>query len=198
MNEEILLIKRVQKGDVHAYEQLIKNYESKIYNLCMKILKDEQYAYDASQEVCLKIWKQIGKFEGNSKFSTWVYRIASNQCLDMLRKNRNVVHFNGDDDEWLLEVEDKTQNIVEHIENVELQNTLKIALDELKEDYRDIIILRDVKEYSYDQISDKLGVSLGTVKSRLSRARSSLKKILLQDKEPFKSFWSQNNIGKGR
>ncbi len=200
--DEQLLIKKAQKGDIKSFEKLILQYENIIYNICIKILKNEQEAYDATQEVCIKIWKQINNFEGKSKFSTWVYRIASNQCLDILRKQRNQkvvsIHQNTTDDEWIMEVEDTTQDILKHIENIELQDTLKLALQELTPEHKSIIVLRDVQDYSYDEISQRLDISLGTVKSRLSRARQTLKNILLQDKEPFRSFWSQNNKKEGK
>ncbi len=196
MNED-KLIKKIKKGDSKAFEELIKQYETMIYNTCMKILKNEHEAYDAAQEVCIKVWKQIDKFEGNSKFSTWVYRIATNQCLDIIRKRKSQkvvsLEVGNNDDEWSLEIEDTTQDILKHIENTEMVDALRLALNELKEEHRQVIILRDIEDYSYDEISQKLSISLGTVKSRLSRARQNLKNILLQDKEPFNSFWSQTS-----
>ncbi|OOB79694.1 MAG: RNA polymerase [Epulopiscium sp. Nele67-Bin001] len=195
---EAKLIKRVKKGDVKAFEELIQQYEPIIYNTCMKILKNEHEAYDAAQEVCIKVWKQIDRFEGNSKFSTWVYRVTTNQCLDILRKHKSqkVVSIemgNNDEGDWSLDVEDTTQDILKHIENNEMVDALKLALSELKEEHRQVILLRDVEDYSYEEISQKLSISLGTVKSRLSRGRQNLRNILLQDKEPFNSFWSQNS-----
>ncbi len=201
MNTDEVLVIRVKSGDVSAYEELIKRYETTIYKICRKIL-DEHEAYDAAQEVCIKVWKQIDKFEEKSKFSTWVYRITTNQCLDIIRKKKNkkvvsINQINSDDENWELEIADTTVNIEKQIEDAERNKVLKMALDELKTEYKEIIILRDIQNLSYDEISNNLDISLGTVKSRLSRARNTLKNILLQDKEPFSSFWRHNNRKKG-
>ncbi|WP_010168970.1 RNA polymerase sigma factor [Candidatus Epulonipiscium viviparus] len=196
--DESSLIKRAQSGDVGAFEVLIKNYESTIYRICFKVLKNEADSFDAAQEVCIKIWKQLGKFEEKSKFSTWVYRIATNQCLDILRKGKNkkVVSINQNE-EWALELEDTKINIEKQVEDAERLRILKSALDELKKEYSEIIILKDVKNLSYEEIATEKNISLGTVKSRLFRARNALKNILKQDKEPFRSFWRHNNRKEG-
>lgn len=196
--EENNLIKKVKSGDVKAFEILIKSYENTIYSICFKILKNETDAYDAAQEVCIKIWKQINKFEEKSKFSTWIYRIATNQCLDILRKNKNrkVVSINQNE-EWALELEDTKINIEKQVEDAERLRVLKLALDELKNEQREIIIMKDINNLSYDEIAKNQNISLGTVKSRLSRARNALKNILQQDKEPFRSFWRHNNRKEG-
>ena len=88
LKSEEQLIQEVLKGNVQAYEQLIETYEKKIYALCLNLLKDPEEAYDASQEVCIKIWKQLRTFKGEAKLSTWIYRMTTNQCLDILRKNK--------------------------------------------------------------------------------------------------------------
>ncbi|ONI45804.1 RNA polymerase, partial [Candidatus Epulonipiscioides gigas] len=146
----------------------------------------------------IKIWKQINKFEEKSKFSTWIYRIATNQCLDILRKNKNrkVVSINQNE-EWVLELEDTKINIEKQVEDAERLRVLKLALDELKKEQSEIIIMKDINNLSYDEIATKQNISLGTVKSRLSRARNALKNILQQDKEPFQSFWRHNNRKEG-
>lgn len=90
MNEE-QLIKVAAKGDMEAFEMLIGQYEKKIYALCLHLLKDPEEAYDAAQEVCIKVWRQIANFEGQAKFSTWLYRIGTNQCLDLIRKIKREV-----------------------------------------------------------------------------------------------------------
>ncbi|ONI38025.1 RNA polymerase [Candidatus Epulonipiscium fishelsonii] len=197
--EEHFLIKKAQAGDIVSFEELIKRYENIIFGICVKILKHETDAYDAAQETCIKIWKQMPKFEGNSKFSTWIYRIAVNQCLDTLRKNKRSkeisFHQSGNEKEdWFMEIEDIKENIGKYIEQIETQSVLTQGLNELNKGQKEIIMLRDVQNYSYEEISQILNISLGTVKSRLSRARNSFRKILLQDKEPFKSFMRQSHI----
>lgn len=194
---ESKLIKLAKKGNTSAFEKLIVAYEKNIYNICLRMLNNEQEAYDASQEVCMKIWRQIEHFEGNSKFSTWVYRIATNQCLDILRKYKNkkeisIYQTNKDsDDEWVMEIPDEKANLEKHIEEIALQDVLQLALSELKDEYRELIVLRELQEHSYDEIGAILNLSQGTVKSRLSRARGALRKILSQNKEPYCSFFRQ-------
>lgn len=192
------LIRKAQKGDMDAFEQLIINYEKLVYNVCVRMLNDEQEAYDAAQEVCMKLWKQLGSFEGNSKFSTWVYRIATNQCLDLLRKRKNKEEVSlfqqskDSDSEWVLEETDAIDPMNEHVEQLALKDIMLKALKEVKDEHKQILLLRDIEGYSYDEIADILLINKGTVKSRLSRARLAMKQILTQDKEPYKSFFRHN------
>lgn len=205
MDEKIeqKLISRAQKGDPAAFEKLIIDYEKKIYNICLRMVKNEQEAYDLAQEVCVKIWKQLHNFEGNAKFSTWIYRIATNHSLDYLRKQKNKNEISlytkqaDSEEEKILDTPSKAKGPERQLEDMELQNIIKQGLLELKEEYRTIIVLRDIEDYSYDEIAEILELSLGTVKSRLSRARMALKKILMQNKEPYQSFFRQINKKEG-
>lgn len=197
---EAQLIEASLKGNIEAYEQLIKTYEKKIYALCLHLLKDSEEAYDAAQEVCIKIWKQLSSFKGQSKLSTWIYRMTTNQCLDILRKNKRKVQdislFIDEEtkgEEKLAEPTDIWKDMSYHMEQKELGEVLQQGISELKEDYRVIIVMRDMEGRSYEEIAAILDISLGTVKSRLSRARSTLKKILEQNKEPYRSFFRHNN-----
>lgn len=198
------LIQLAKQGSAEAFEKLILQYENNIYGVCIRILKDEQAAYDAAQDVCMKIWRQLDSFEGNSKFSTWIYRIATNQCLDIIRKNKRkeevaLYKYNKETgEEWESYEESPTNPVEDHMEQLALQDVIAIALDEVKEDYKAILVLRDMKGYSYDEISASLTLSVGTVKSRLSRARAALKKILTQDKEPYRSFFRQTSKREGK
>ncbi len=192
--EEDILIKKVKEGDEKAFEILISAYEKKIYSIAFHTLKNPQEAYDASQEICIKVWRQIHNFEGQSKFSTWIYRISVNQCLDIIRKNKNhsknISLFNDDKEDIKVEFKIPAKdNVEEAIEKKELSQVIELAVSELKEDYRVIITLRDIEEQSYEDIANVLEISLGTVKSRISRARQSLRKILGQNKEPYRSFF---------
>lgn len=201
LNSEEELINAILKGDLKAYEALISQYEKKIYALCLQLLKDPEEAYDAAQEVCIKIWKQLATFKGQAKLSTWIYRMATNQCLDILRKNkRKGQEFSLFLDEETGEEEKLTDqtaiwhDVSSHIEQKELGEVLKQGIGELKEDYQAVIVLRDIEQFSYEEIASILEISLGTVKSRLSRARAALRKILEQNKEPYCSFFRHNNI----
>lgn len=197
MKDEQQLIKAAQNGDLKAFETLIHLYEKTIYNICMRLLQNPEEAYDAGQEVCIKIWKQLNTFEGQAKLSTWIYRMATNQCLDILRKNKKRVHDisiyqqgTSEEEEWLIEGIPE-EDIAHIIERKEMHGVLVQGLGEIKPDYKVIIVLRDIELHSYEEIAAILNLSLGTVKSRLSRARLALKKVLQQDKEPYRSFFRQ-------
>lgn len=199
---ELNIIARAKEGDITAFEALITTYEKKIYGICLRMMGNEQDAYDAAQEVCVKIWRQIGSFEGNAKFSTWVYRIATNQCLDHLRKRKNKDEISlfqtntHTDEEWMIDVPSTDMTTEEQMDQKALGAVIQQGLDELKVEYKEMIVLRDVMGNSYEEISQILDVSVGTVKSRLSRARNALKKILMQNKEPYCSFFRPNSRDK--
>nr|WP_302595343.1 RNA polymerase sigma factor [uncultured Cellulosilyticum sp.] len=196
MTENKALIQAAQNGDLEAFERLISLYENNIYKLCLKMLQNEEEAADAFQEVCLKVWKQLKHYKGDAKLSTWIYRLTTNQCIDLLRKNKkHITHIsifqrNEKDEEWLIDEVSK-EDVVGQVEAKALKEVIQIGLSELKPEYRAIIVLKDVEDYSYDEIAEILQISLGTVKSRLSRARGALKKVLEQNKEPYKSFFRQ-------
>lgn len=196
-NEEALLIKKAQNGDIEAYEELIGQYEKTIYQLCLRMLKEPQEAYDAAQEVCIKVWRQLDTFKEESKLSTWIYRIATNQCLDLMRKNKRkaaeVSLYQSDEEphqeEKITDKQSIWDDMSEMMAQKEMTEVLMQGISEMKEDYRAILILRDIEEKAYEEIAEILALSLGTVKSRISRARQALKKILEQDKEPYRSFF---------
>ncbi|QCX32510.1 sigma-70 family RNA polymerase sigma factor [Caloramator sp. E03] len=174
--EERELIYRCQQNDIEAFETLILSYEKKIYNLCYYMLKNMEDAKDASQEVSLKIYRSIQKFKGESKFSTWVYRITYNTCMDYIKRRKEELSF-----EDILNSEGHIESKVENvIENRELQHDIKNCILRLSNDFRTIIILRDISGLSYQEIADVLGIEVGTVKSRLNRARESLRNELIK------------------
>lgn len=176
--EELELIKRCKSDDVDAFEKLIVMYEDKIYNLCHYLLKNNEDALDASQEVCLKIYKSISAFKGDSKFSTWVYRVTYNTCLDHIKKRKDELPY---DDVINPETTQSEGRIEDIVEKKELKQEIKNSIKKLSNDFRTIIILRDIDGLSYQEISEILKIEVGTVKSRLNRARESLKKELIKN-----------------
>lgn len=177
-------------GDVKAFEALMGQYEKRIYTICLRLLNESHEAYDAVQEVCIKIWRQMDRFRGESMFSTWVYRIATNTCLDRLRQRKKklkVVGLNEAIDEKDVQGVgvDPWEDVSSYLAEREKEKILWQGINEMKESHRMIIILRDIEGYAYEEIAQFLGISVGTVKSRLSRARFQLKKILEQNKEPY-------------
>lgn len=181
------LVDRSKKGDTDAFEKLIISYEKKIFNIALRMTGNREDASDIAQEVCIKIYKSINSFKENSSFSTWVYRITSNVCIDEMRKRKNVISLTGtgpNDEDYELPVEDKGRLPEEIVESRETIRMLKKCIQELAPEYRIIIILRDIQGYSYEEISRILEINMGTVKSRLSRARNLLKDKL-KNREPF-------------
>ena len=186
-------ISEAARGDRKAFEQLIQCYESKIYHLCLSLLKNSDEAYDAAQEVCVKIWKQLVTFKGDARIGTWIYRITTNTCLDLLRqRKRQDEKITSLDDyeklynqEKLIHGEDLSTWMIEK----EKLSIVWHGISELKKEYQTLIILRDIEGYTYEEIALFTGTNIGTVKSRLFRARMKLKQVLEQEKEPYCSFF---------
>ena len=175
--EETILIQQCKDNDIDAFESLIKKFEGKIYNIAFYMLKNEHDAYDVTQEVALKIYKSISTFKGDSKLSTWIYRITYNACLDYIKKRKDDLSL----DEFIAVEDGKFEKAENVIETKELRETIKKCILKLNEDFRTIIVLRDIQGFSYQEISDILDIEVGTVKSRLSRAREALKRELINN-----------------
>jgi len=191
MNEydELQLIKGAKNGNKYCFEQLILAYEKQVYNIAFQYLKNQESAKDVSQEIFIKVYKYINKFNEKSKFSTWLYRIAVNACLDEIRKNKhelNQVTYQIDED-----INIASDDLMPEVTVLEKEKKEVIydSINQLKKEYKTFIILRDIQGFSYKEISDITQTSIGTVKSSLSRARGKLK-TLLNDTELFKD----NNV----
>ena len=186
---EKLLVKKSQSGDVESFELLISSYDKRAYNIAYRVMGNEEDAKDMAQEALLRVFKSIKDFKGQSSFSTWLYRIVTNVCLDELRRRKNEKYVSMDStiqtDSGELHMElcsDKeTPEIV--YERVEQRELIKRAISELNEDYKSVIVLRDIQGFSYEEISNMLDCSLGTVKSRINRARNMLREKLKSDME---------------
>lgn len=189
--KEAALIALCKKGDVDAFEELISQHQTKVLNTAFAMLGNREDAYDAAQEVFLKVFNSIDKFCGQSSFSTWLYRVTINVCLDELRKRKRhsegVVSISADEagDFGELQIADTGAGPPELIELTEVRQTVLKAIQSLDEQHRTVIILRELYGLNYKQIADILSCSLGTVKSRISRARRDLKKRLIKNKELF-------------
>ena len=184
MDERELIVK-AQQGDDTAFEALLLKYQQRVYNLCLRMTGNEEDAFDLSQEAFLKAWRGLETFQFESAFSTWLYRLTSNACLDFLRaqKRRPTVSLTAEDDDGdrvQLDIPDPAPDPEQAALAAEDRELLKAALDAIDDEAREIITLRVIDDLSYEQIAEVLGVKEGTVKSRLSRAREKLKKKLLQ------------------
>lgn len=195
MSAELSLIERSKGGDVAAFEELVFIYQKQIYNLSYRMMGNEQDACDMTQEAFLKAFKSIRRFNNKSTFGTWVYRIATNACIDELRKRKRVrlypvVHNDSpgeDGSQLIVDTDDLPQ---EKLERRETKMLVQRAISGLANEHRIIIILRDIQEKSYKEIADILNLNIGTVKSRISRARQSLKEELIKLGEPA----TKNNV----
>ncbi len=182
---EIELIKRAAKGDANAFESLMVQYEPPVYKLCYRMMGNPEDAQDMCQETFLKAWKHLEGFHMDSAFSTWLYRLASNCCLDLLRSKKrkptiSLVQEDEDGEELTYEPADPSPQPDEVLIKKEEQQLLQQALLSLDEQQRAILTLRVVNDLSYEDISHILQIKEGTVKSRLARARENLRKKVLQ------------------
>ncbi|MBQ8974185.1 MAG: sigma-70 family RNA polymerase sigma factor [Oscillospiraceae bacterium] len=177
--EEAGIIKKVLSGDADAYEQLVRANERNVYNLALKMTGNEQDAFDMSQEAFLKAYINLSRFKGDSRFSVWLYRLTYNVCVDFIRKRKreNTVPLERDDGDGQTEavqVADTRDQPEASIEKLETRREIIRQVQLLPDIYREVIIMRCVEDMSYAQMADALGISEGTVKSRLSRARKIL------------------------
>lgn len=179
------LIEASQKGDIESFEKLISNYQKKVFNIAFRMMQNYDDAYDVSQEVFIRVFKAIKKFRGQSSFSTWLYRVTTNACLDELRRkknSKNVISLDQEiqleDGEVFFQIEDNRLTPELAAEENELVNVVREAITKLPDDYREVIILRDIQGFSYKEIAHIKECPQGTIKSRINRARKALKDIL--------------------
>ena len=187
-DEDSLLVKRAQKGDMDAFETLVTKYEGRVFGCASRMLASGEDAKDAVQDTFLKVYKSLNNFRGESKFSTWLYRITNNVCLDYLRKrDRYLQSLNADfgaEDGDAMETDIPSGiNVEAAVEDGEFSGLVRKAVNKLPEQHRIMIILRDMQDLSYTEISKLLGITEGTVKSRINRARKNLRDIFIGFKE---------------
>ncbi|HOJ80894.1 MAG TPA: sigma-70 family RNA polymerase sigma factor [Clostridiales bacterium] len=181
---ERLLISKAKAGDVEAFEQLIEAYQKKVYNLALRMTGNQDDAADLAQEAFIRVFRSISGFKEQSSFSTWVYRITTNVCLDEIRKRKNRKVISIDEEIHMDDGEIKRQVISEEplpdelAEREELRSIVNAAINSLPEDQRIVLTLRDLNGLSYDEIAKILDCPGGTVKSRINRARQALRNVL--------------------
>lgn len=181
-HEEVALIEKAKNGDVESFELLINVYQKKAFNIAYRMLGNLEDANDVTQEALVKVYRSIHNFKGNSSFSTWLYSIVNNACIDFIRKNRkvNLLYIDKEYGEtnYKIEIGDEINTPESLFEKNEIKQMVHDAINQLNYEQRNIIILRDIQGFSYQEIAEMINVSLGTVKSRINRARSSLKDII--------------------
>ena len=186
--QESELIKKAKKGDIAAFEELVRLHEKKVYTIAYKYMGNYEDAGDITQETFIKAYQVIETFRGEASFGTWVYRIAANKALDELRK-RKKFQITSLEEEIELEAGSVSKEIAaedatpeEYYLQQETGQYLQQLLNEMREEYKVVIIMREVEGRTYEEMAKALDCSLGTVKSRLSRARNHLKEKIMQDR----------------
>lgn len=189
------LIRQCQKGDVQAFRHLVERYEDRIYGLAYSILGDPEAARDAAQEAFVRVYNALDKFEGRSSFYTYLYRIATNVCLtfaqrEQRRPDRVSIEGMQEASDMALDRFLGTDEPQNDIERIGLREEIQKVLDHLSPEHRAVVIMKDIEGFSQEEIADVLGVSIGTVKSRLSRARARLRDLLM----PLYREWQGEDI----
>ncbi len=180
MDEQQLIV-AAQSCELPAFNQLVLKYQSLAYNVAYRIMGNADAAADVTQDSFLKAYKALGTFRGNS-FKSWLLRIVTNTAYDYLRAAKRKPTSNLDDllinPEHTWRMVDSSESPGQHAERLELGQLLQWAIEQLPTDQRTVVVLSDVQGLSYDEIAETMDISLGTVKSRLSRARAKLRDYL--------------------
>ena len=182
MKEELLL-EKARHGDQEAFGELVRLYEKKVYALTLRMCKNPDDAAEAAQEAFLAAWQGLKFFRGEASFSTWLYRLASNACVDLLRKEQRHRAVSGpslNDEDTYMDIADDAATPQELAERSELREQIEEGLQSLTPEHREVLILRELHQLSYDEIAQTLDLDTGTVKSRISRGRKALRNFLLQ------------------
>lgn len=179
------LIQKAKNGDERSFEALIEGCSTRAYNIALRYLRNEEDAMDALQESFIKIFRHLDKFKEDSRFDTWVYRIVVNTCNDLCRgtaiqKVTGSLYREDEDGESMLEFRDSAPTPEEHTVRMERSAEILDCLEKVPLDQREILILREIQGFSYEEIAEVLECSLGTVKSRINRARAKLRELILE------------------
>jgi RNA polymerase sigma-70 factor (ECF subfamily) len=181
-----VLVEKIRAGDYQAFEFLVTRYESKVYRLAVRMLRNPQDAEDALQETFLQVFRGLAGFEGRSKFSTWLFRLATNVCLMRIRHRETepskllpledyLPKLEEGDSPQMMDWADRPEDA---LLSKESREKMMEALDKLPPEYRAVFILRDIEGFSNAETGESLGISVAAVKSRLHRARLALRGML--------------------
>jgi RNA polymerase sigma-70 factor (ECF subfamily) len=181
--DEPVLVAAAKSGDAAAFEELVNRYERKIFRLTMNITRNREDAEDAMQDAFMKAYSHLNNFQEDSRFYTWLVRIAANEALMRLRKRRpNQVSLDepveGEDDLMPREIQDWGPSPEQRLAQSEMHEILDQVIDQLDPDFRTVFVLRDIEELSTEETAAALGISVPAVKSRLLRARLKLRQKL--------------------
>lgn len=172
---EQTLIDRTLAGESEVFGQLISKYQDRLFNGMVQIVRSEPEAEDVVQDAFVLAFTKLRSFKGNSAFYTWLYRIAYNVAITRLRRRKPTVSIEGQSEQSRLDFADQGPAPDAHLHNEEQARQLSLALDRLSQEHRSILVLREMDELDYDAISEILDLPIGTVRSRLHRARGQLR-----------------------
>jgi len=181
--EDVILIKSALAGEQGSYDRLMKKYYNLIQSLVYRMIFNKEDVEDLTQEAFIKAFNSLHKFDREFAFSTWLYKIATNNCIDYLRKKKLTTfsidkEISSDDDDLRFEIPDEEHKPDKRVMNEQREEIIKQAIDSLPEKYRKVILLRHKEEKDYEEIAEELDIPLGTVKAHLFRARELLNKYL--------------------
>lgn len=173
-------INEVLKGNQESYEEIVTMFQHRLYHVCYRMLSNQQEAEDVAQEAFIRAYTNLHTFDQKRKFSTWIFRIATNLCIDRIRKKKPDYYLDANvpGTEGLTmysQVAADTEMPEEEVEKMEVQKRVQFEINKLSDKYRSVIILRYIEELSLQEISEILELPLGTVKTRLHRGRAALK-----------------------
>ncbi len=186
MKDEQALVADARRGDVDAFNALVREYQQLAYNVAYRILGNDDHAIDATQDAFLRAYRSLHQFHGES-FKAWLLRIVTNCCYDQLRvqQRRPTTSIDDliEDDEHSRIFEDPDQVPEQYVQTAELDGLIQRGLDTLPPDQRVVVVMSDIEGMNYEEIAGATSVSLGTVKSRLSRGRAKMRDFLLRHRE---------------
>lgn len=191
------LIEQSKKGDVEAITQLVAKYETKVYTIAYRFFGNHADASDVAQEALIRVYKSINTFRGDSAFLTWLYRVVTNVCKDELRKRSkektvSIEELMENRKGAMMRKESSISKLPEEaVVQREWQQEIQELLNSLSIEHRTVIVMRDIQGFSYEEIANLLQCSLGTVKSRINRARHALKDKLMARQELLKGISCQ-------
>jgi len=184
-HDDIALVRRCQKGDALAFEQLVIKYRSKVFSMIYGMVQNEQDAWDLAQEGFVKAWRSIHRFKGQASFYTWLYRIVTNVAIDSLRRKSFKKTAEFDDEIAATQVEPGSKTMPQPdpmphqgLEREEIRHRIEHAITKLSPEHRAVIVMKEIEELQYNEIAEALGCSIGTVMSRLFYARKKLQTLL--------------------
>ena len=182
MNDDTQLIQDAVAGDRKAFEMIIRRYEQPLVNYLARTLSDRETALDFAQDIFLKAYASLASYRHGYKFSTWLFKIASNHVIDYWRKKKitamSLDQPPGDDGSPTIQIPDRTECVARAFELAELRSRIEQALSKIPEAFRELFVLRHVNEFSYEEIADIKGLPVGTVKNRVFQAKELVRRQL--------------------